>query len=215
MINLCYKCYLKKKSFWWHLSYHYIVVKLWTPSAFSPSRFTQTVESVLSKTFPCLSVLQRSPLLVHTSRHFLCVRACPFFFWVLQTRGSLLACCHESPCGRALDLSPCPSSVTLAIQKQWTDFLPRGCSRKRPMKSTEIEQFLQRLTLMALETWGTQMCQQNNLTVSHRWKDRCGIQTAVFSSSSAIKWASLVAQMVKNLSAMQETGFDVYIGKIP
>ena len=40
------------------------------------------------------------------------------------------------------------------------------------------------------------MCQQN----------RCGIQTAVFSSSSAIKWASLVAQMVKNLSAMQETG---------
>ena len=59
------------------------------------------------------------------------------------------------------------------------------------------------------------MCQQNNSPVAHRWKDRCGIQTAIFSSSSAIKWASLVAQMVKNLSPMQETGFDPYIGKIP
>ena len=59
------------------------------------------------------------------------------------------------------------------------------------------------------------MCQQNNLTVSHQWRDRCGIQTAVFSSSSAIKWASLVAQMVKNLCAMQETGFEPCVGKMP
>ena len=29
------------------------------------------------------------------------------------------------------------------------------------------------------------------------------------------KGASLVAQMVKNLSAMQETGFDLWVGKIP
>ena len=29
------------------------------------------------------------------------------------------------------------------------------------------------------------------------------------------KWASLVAQMVKNLPAMQETGFDLWVGKIP
>ena len=28
-------------------------------------------------------------------------------------------------------------------------------------------------------------------------------------------WASLVAQMVKNLSAMQETGFNPRVGKIP
>ena len=27
-------------------------------------------------------------------------------------------------------------------------------------------------------------------------------------------WASLVAQLVKNLSAMQETGFDPWVGKI-
>ena len=30
-----------------------------------------------------------------------------------------------------------------------------------------------------------------------------------------IPWTSLVAQMVKNLSAMQETGFDPWVGKIP
>ena len=28
-------------------------------------------------------------------------------------------------------------------------------------------------------------------------------------------WASLVAQMVKNLPAMQETGFNPWVGKIP
>ena len=30
-----------------------------------------------------------------------------------------------------------------------------------------------------------------------------------------IFWASLVAQMVKNLPAMQETRFDPWVGKIP
>ena len=32
---------------------------------------------------------------------------------------------------------------------------------------------------------------------------------------SHLVWASLVAQMVKNLSAMQETGFNPRVGKIP
>ena len=30
-----------------------------------------------------------------------------------------------------------------------------------------------------------------------------------------VSWASLVAQMVKNLPPMQETGFNPWIGKIP
>jgi len=32
---------------------------------------------------------------------------------------------------------------------------------------------------------------------------------------SLVIWASLVAQMVKNLPAVQETGFDPWVGRIP
>ena len=36
-----------------------------------------------------------------------------------------------------------------------------------------------------------------------------------YSSSFIILWASLVAQTIKNLPAVQETGFDSWVGKIP
>lgn len=38
--------------------------------------------------------------------------------------------------------TPLLSSVTSMRQEQWTHFLPRGCIRKPPMKSTDIQQFL-------------------------------------------------------------------------
>ena len=37
----------------------------------------------------------------------------------------------------------------------------------------------------------------------------------VFSYTTSFLWASLVAQLVKNLPAMWETGFDPWVGKIP
>ena len=36
-----------------------------------------------------------------------------------------------------------------------------------------------------------------------------------FSNSCGGGWASLLAQKVKNLPAMRETGFDPWVGKIP
>ena len=36
-----------------------------------------------------------------------------------------------------------------------------------------------------------------------------------FKHPALMYWASLVAQTVKNLPAMQETGFDPWVGKVP
>lgn len=105
------------------------------------------------------------------------------------------------PSGTSASLLPwvslwaCPWPVPMSLlhlgsRSLWTDFLPRGCSRETwLMKSTEIEQFLQRLTLMALESWGTQMCQQNNSPVAHRWKTDVGSRQ-LFLVLVLLLWAS-------------------------
>lgn len=165
---------LLKKNLWSCLSYSFLVVYLWVTSNFDLVRFRKVVCSFLSKAFPESFITPGAPPClwqVHTPQHF-CTCQGTFLFWVPQTGGSLLL-----PC---VFLWACPwpappsSSVTSVVQEQWTDFLPRGCIRKPPMKSTEITAVLTEVETRRIGTWVTQMCQQKNLIVSHQWKDRRG-----------------------------------------
>lgn len=131
-----------------------MVLYLWvTPNI--DLRFKKTVWSFLSEAFPQSFITPGSPLppppacgrctLLSTVAH----AWARSFFWVPQTGGSLLPCISVWACPWP---APPSSSLTSLIKEQWADFLPRGCIRKPPMKSTEIQQFLHGLKLTELET---------------------------------------------------------------
>lgn len=190
MINLYYSAIKKKKkSFWSCFSHPCLVLHFWVTSNFELLRFKRQFDSFCPK----LSLIlffpwEVSPCLwqVHTPQHF-CTCQGTFLFWVPQAGGSLLPCVFLWACPWP---APPSSSVTSTIQEQWTDFLARGCIRKPPMKSTEIQQFLQKLKLIESETWCVN--RKTQVSGSHQWKDRCGIQAAVSSSVSAIQWLSSI-----------------------
>lgn len=82
-----------------------------------------------------------------TPQHFLCLSWHIPSFLSVPDRRELVA--SYIPMSRPFN-GPSLSICDLKIQERWKDFLPRGCIRKPPMKSTEKQHFffLQRLKLM-------------------------------------------------------------------